>query len=226
MVKITKKAQKPKTNKQSPATKKRIQDNRDLDRHQLMVKTLKDKYGYDYVNNTGMPKDELEQIEIRKIIQRVSGRMTLKEFKKRIDGYFDYIKTKSTNIVSSTTGKVTKISDRKAMSIHGLCNHLGITINTYKQYMNKEGLEDYHETAQLAHQKITATLVEGSLEGKFNPTFSKWYLKNTTELDDTKKELSEKIEQINFLTVKDRDEILQLQEDKIIDVEVIDDDAS
>ena len=70
MVKITKKALKktePQVKKYTQASRVR-KDNMKMDAHQHMITRLMDVYGYDYINNKNMPKDDKSRNEIKRMI--------------------------------------------------------------------------------------------------------------------------------------------------------------
>lgn len=64
-------------------------------------------------------------------------------------------------------GSVTreKFSKMRAMTVQGLCLHLGITPNTFRLYRSEKGYEEYHETADrimdvIYEQKFTGAAAE------------------------------------------------------------------
>ena len=97
---------------------------------------------------------------------------------KLLQEYADYYFRKCderTRVVITKDGPET-ISDPAPYTVEGLCNHLGITTVTFRDWCRKSG--PLAEKSRLLRQRITENRVTGALDGKQNPAFARFMLTN------------------------------------------------
>jgi len=96
------------------------------------------------------------------------------EFAEAINGYFEFVESnplKEGQLMKAKVSrdeeqvKVYKLSKMRAMTIQGLCNYLGINVDTFYEYEKKAG---FTEVATHARQIMFAQKFEGAAAGLLN----------------------------------------------------------
>jgi hypothetical protein len=87
----------------------------------------------------------------------------------------EQVKTPLKPYKDEETGKTTwpsaiiDIPTQTPYSIEGLCNYLGITLQTFNNYEKKEGYNDFFEVLAYVRQIIETNQFEGGVVGAYNP---------------------------------------------------------
>jgi len=157
--------------------------------------------------------------------QLVGKDFTPEFFKKGIDSYFREIDERASSFIS-TTGKVTELSKRRPYTIEGLCVRLGISKGAFMKLAQDEQHGELFVLAQMAGLRIVDRLLDLGLSKEIDPSLTRFYLKNVSDLQDKTAATPSRVGNITFVTVNSRDEYQRLvgEPDGAIDVsaEIVD----
>lgn len=99
---------------------------------------------------------------------------TPKALKDAAEYYFSRCDSR-TKVVMTKKGPL-EVENPAPYSIEGLCNHLGITTVTFRNWKADGGA--LGEMAQMLHQRVAENRITGALDGSQNASFAQFMLKN------------------------------------------------
>lgn len=88
--------------------------------------------------------------------------------------YFDKCDERTRTVVTKQELEI--IEDPAPYTVEGLCNHLGITTHTFRNWCNGDG--PLTEKARMLRQRIADNRVTGALDNRQNPAFARFMLVN------------------------------------------------
>lgn len=162
-------------------------------------------------------------IEAQKIFaSELTGKeFTPEHFKTGIEAYFREVDLRPTAFFANATAKTVELTGRRPYTLEGLCDHLGVTKGNFLKIAHDETYGELHTIAKMAEQRITARLLDLGLMKETDPSLTKFYLKNISDLQDKKAGTPARIGNITFVTVNNRDDARRLAREagQTIDVE-------
>ena len=99
---------------------------------------------------------------------------TPKNLKESAGYYFEKCNSRTKEVL--TKDGFATVEDPAPYTVEGLCNHLGITVVTFRNWRGKGN--ELGKTAEMLHQKIIENRVTGALDGRQNASFARFMLTN------------------------------------------------
>lgn len=183
-----------------------------IQRHHKAVLAV-EKAGLDPRSALDPPKDPTPyDIQAQQIFSKsLTGKIfTPAQFRTNIESYFREVDTRPTTFLAANTAKSMELVGRRPYTIEGLCDALGITKNIFLTIAHDEAYGELYRTAKMAEQKIIARLLDLGLMKETDPSLTKFYLKNVSDLQDKVAGAPARIGNITFITVNNREEAQRL----------------
>lgn len=213
-------------NRNARIAKERIEHDEELEnkrlkashKHVKAIKVLEEKGLDGDLNNKTHSVLTPYEMEARKVYAlTVTGKpFTVKYFRDGVDSYFKSVEAMNTVFITQRANP-TNVANRRPYTLEGLCDHLGISKAMFKQYSCNDKFEELHVIAKMAEQKIVARLLDLGLMNETSASITKFYLKNISDLSESIKQTNApSVGNITFISVGNREEYRQLQNDGTI----------